>query len=80
MVGLLAVILADCIWMAYFRLDPVILSRPLVICEFNICDPWAFLVKLIRADSIIGIAVVIWLIGRVVRHASRSISAHRSFT
>jgi len=80
MVGLLAVILADCIWMAYFRLDAVILSGPLVICEFHICDPWAFLVELIRADSIIGIAVVIWLIGRVVRRASRSISAHRSFS
>jgi hypothetical protein len=80
MAGLLAVILADCIWMAYFRLDAVILSGPLMICEFGICDPWAFLVELIRADSIIGLVVVIWLIGRVVRRASRSISAHRSFS
>ena len=80
MAGLLAVILADCIWMAYFRLDAVILSAPLIICEFNVCDPWAYLVKLIRGDSIIGLAVVIWLIGRVVRRASRSISAHRSFS
>ncbi len=80
MAGLLAVILANCIWMAYFRLDAAILSGPLVVCMFGICDPWASLVELIRADSIIGFAVVIWLIGRVVRRASKSISAHRSFS
>jgi hypothetical protein len=78
--GLLAVILANCIWMAYFRLDAAILSGPRILCMFGICgDTWASLVELIRADSIIGLAVVIWLIGRVVRRASRSISAHRSF-
>src|SRR5262245_39512758 len=70
MAGLLAVIVANCIWMAYFRLDAVILSRPLIIGMFGISDPWAFLVERIRADSIdsiMGLAVVIWLIGRAVR-------------
>ena len=79
MTGLLAVIVANCIWMAYFRLDAPILYGPLVVCMFGICDPWASLVELIRADSIIGFAVVIWLIAFAIRRASRSISAYRSF-
>ena len=77
--GLLAVILAN-IWIAYFRLDVAILSGPRVgeFCRF--CDTtWASLVELIRANSIIGLAVVIWLIAFAIRRASRSISAHRSF-
>jgi hypothetical protein len=79
MAGLLAVVVANCIWMAYFRLDAAILSGPLWFCEFGICDPWAYLVDLIRADSIIGLAVVIWLSAFAIGRASRSISAHRSF-
>ena len=79
MAGLLAVIVANCIWMAYFRWDEAILSGPRMICEFGICDPWAHLVKLIEADSVIGLATVIWLIAFAIRRASRSISAHRSF-
>src|SRR5262245_61612814 len=80
MAGLLAVIVANCIWMAYFRLDAVILSRPHIIGMFATYDPWASLVELIRADSIdsiMGLAVVIWLIGRAVRRVwkSRSIVA-----
>ena len=78
MTGLLAVIVANCIWMAYFRWDKAILSGPLIICEFGICDPWAHMVELIRTDTIIGPAVVIWLIAFAIRRASRSISAHRS--
>ena len=78
MAGLLAVIVANGIWMAYFRLDTAILSGPLgFLCEFQNCDPWAHLVELIRTDSIIGLAVVIWLIAFAIRRASRSISAHR---
>jgi len=85
MAGLLAVIVATCIWIAYFRLDAAILSGPLVsgplvFCMLGCIDPWAYLVELIRADSIIGLAVVIWLIAFAIRRASRSISAHRSFT
>ena len=79
MAGLLAVIVANSIWMAYFRLDEVIILsglRPGVFCMF--CDHrWDSLVELIRADSIIGLAVVIWLIAFAIRRASRSISAHR---
>ena len=76
MAGLLAVILADCVWMVYFRLDAAILTP--LLCMFGNCDPWAYTVELIRADSIIGLAVVIWLIPFAIRSASRSISAHRS--
>jgi len=79
MAGLLAVIVANCIWMAYFRWDEAILSGPPIICEFVICDVWARLVKLIQADSVIGLAVLIWLIAFAIRRASRSVSAHRSF-
>ena len=78
MAGLLALIVANSIWIAYFRLDEAILSgpRPGEFCMF--CDnTWASLVELIRADSIIGLAVVIWLIAFAIRRASRSISAHR---
>ena len=80
MAGLLAVIVANSIWMAYFRLDAVILSRPPICGIFPSCDPWASLVERIRADSIdsiMGLAVVIWLIAFAIRRASRSISAHR---
>jgi len=77
MAGLLAVIVANSIWMAYFRLDKVIIlsgPRPGVFCMF--CDhTWDSLVELIRA--IIGLAVVIWLIAFAIRRASRSTSAHR---
>src|SRR5262245_32011506 len=76
MAGLLAVIVANGIWMASFRLAEAILSGPRIICEFHICDPWAHLVELIQADSVIGLAVVIWLIAITLRRASRSISAH----
>src|SRR5262249_8547273 len=79
MAGLLAVIVANCIWVVYFLFDAAILSGPGVFCMFGICDTWAQLVELIRADSIIGLAVVIWLIAFAIRRASRSISAHRSF-
>ena len=79
MTGLLAVIVANCIWMTYFRWDEAILSGPRMICEFGICDPWAHLVELIRTDAIMGLAVVIWLIAFAIRCASRSISAHRPF-
>jgi hypothetical protein len=72
MAGLLAVIVVNCIWMAYFRLDAVILSGPFIIGMFGIYDPWASLVELIRADRIIGLAVVIWLIGHAVRRVSKS--------
>jgi hypothetical protein len=60
MAGLLAVIVADSIWMAYFRLDEAILSgpRPGLFCMFGCWDPWASLVELIRADSVTGLAVV----------------------
>jgi len=71
MAGLLAVIVANCIWMAYFRLDAAILSGPRgFLCEFGNCDPWAYLVELIRADSIMGLAVVIWLTAFAIQRAS----------
>jgi len=76
MAGLLAVIVANCIWIANLRLDAAILYGPRVICMFGTCDPWAYLMEQIRADSIIGLAVVIWLIAFAIRRAS--ISAHRS--
>jgi len=73
MAGLLAVIVCNCMWMTYFGLGPR------VFCMFGICDPWDHLMELIRADSIVGLAVVIWLIAFAIRRTSRSISARRSF-
>jgi hypothetical protein len=76
MAGLLVVIVADCVWMAYFRLDAAILSGPLL-CMFGLCDPWTYAVESSRADSFMWVAVVIWLIGRAVRRGSKAMVADR---
>jgi hypothetical protein len=74
MAGLWAVILANCVWVAGFRLEAVILW-PQVIWE--IVDPWTSTVMWSRTESLIAFAVVIWLIGRAVRHVSKSRAAGR---
>lgn len=67
MAGLLLVILANRVWIALFRLEAVILFIPIPrIWEF--LDPWTSTVMSSSTDNLIGVAVVIWLIGRVVRH------------
>jgi len=64
MAGLLMVILANGVWIAWFRLQHVILIPQL----WEYLDPWTSTVMWTRTDSLIGVAAVIWLIGRVVRH------------
>jgi len=66
MAGLLAVILANSVWIALFRLEAVILFIPIPPVWYF--DPWTSAVMWSRTDSLIGIAAMIWLIGRVVRH------------
>jgi len=63
MAGLLIVILANGVWIAWFRLQDVILIPRL----WEYLDPWASTVMWTRTDSLIGIAAVIWLIARVKR-------------
>ena len=63
MAGLLLVILAKCVWIVSFRLQDVILTPQL----WEYVDPWTSTVMWTRTDSLIGVAAVIWLVGRVVR-------------
>ena len=67
MTGLFVVILANSVWIALFRLEAVILFIPTPRMWEQV-DPWTSTVMWSRTDSLIGIAAVIWLIGRVVRH------------
>ena len=64
MAGLLLVILANCVWIVWFRLQDVILTPQL----WEYLDPWTSTVMWTRTDSLIGVAAVIWLVGRVVRY------------
>jgi hypothetical protein len=67
MAGFLVVIVANTVWIALFRLERVTLFLPMPPAS-EYPDPWASTVMWSRTDSLIGIAAVIWLIGRMVRH------------
>jgi hypothetical protein len=67
MAGLLVVIAANTVWIALFRLESVTLFLPIPPAS-EYADPSAATVMWSRTDSLIGIAAVIWLIGRMVRH------------
>jgi len=76
MAGLLVVILANSVWIVLFRLEAVIWFIPIPpVWEY--VDPWTSTIMWSRTDSLIGIAAVIWLIGRVVRHR-RGCRPHQS--
>jgi hypothetical protein len=76
--GLLAVIAANSVWIALFRLEAYILFNPWE-GWFDV-DLWPYTVsyRTEYTEGFIGFAVVIWLIGCVVRRASKSIAAGRS--
>jgi len=72
--GFLAVALADCVWIilsfsdarVFFFGDPTVaFGNELYFGSSTI------------AELVVGLAVVIWLIGHAVRHASKSIAAGR---
>jgi hypothetical protein len=73
MAGLLAVILANCVWVIVFRLEAVILSSQL----WEFYDPWVSAVMSSRTENLIALAVVICLIGRAIRRVSKSRAAGR---
>jgi hypothetical protein len=81
MAGLLAVMAADCVWLVLSRLETYVLfNRGRDGDPAPFFDGYAFYVGSgILVELVVGLAVVIWLIGRVIRRASRSISADRSF-
>ena len=81
MAGLLAVMAADCVWLVLSRLETYVLfNRGRDGDPAPFFDGYAFYVGSgILVEFVVGLAVVIWLIGRVIRRASRSISADRSF-
>jgi hypothetical protein len=76
MAGLLAVMAADCVWLVLSRLETYVLFNrgrdgDLVVPFF---DGYAFYVGSgILVELVVGLAVLIWLIGRVIRRASTSI-------
>jgi hypothetical protein len=62
MAGLLAVMLANCVWVALFRLEAgIVLSASWWL------DSWTSTVTASRTENLIGIAVMIWLASRMVR-------------
>jgi hypothetical protein len=67
MAGLLVVIMANTVWIALFQLESATLFLPIPPASEYV-DPWASTVMWSRTDSLIGVAAVIWLIGRMVRH------------
>jgi hypothetical protein len=82
MAGILAVMLANCVWIIlfwseggarwfFFGPSPDVLF----IREFLLAGAESMVAG---ATSLLGLAVVIWLIARVIRRASRSISARHS--
>ncbi len=85
MAGLLAVMMAERAWMFLF------LSDTPVLCGFFGCpalftgpwwwfhETWTYVEALASGytESLIGVAVMIWLVGRMVRRASKSIAAGR---
>jgi len=79
MAGLLTLIAINCVWIVLFRLDTYILIHPWE--GWLDQDEWPYTASRVAnsTEGLIGLAVVIWLIGCVIRRASRSISAHRSF-
>ena len=79
--GLLAVMAADCVWLVLSRLETYVLfNRGRDGDATLVFGQYAFYVGTgILVELVVGLAVLIWLIGRVIRRASRSISTHRSF-
>ena len=72
--GFLAVALAYCVWiLSFLDLRIFFFGDPTAVFGNELYFGSSILVELV-----VGLAVVIWLIGRVIRRASRSISAHRS--
>ena len=66
MAGLLAVMLANCVWIALFRLEKVIFFG-----AWLELDRWKNTVMASSTESLIGVAVIIWLAARMVRRASK---------
>jgi len=78
MAAFLAVIVANCVWAAIFRLDVYILFNPWE--GWLDVDLWPYVVSNVSGDtgSLVGFAVVVWLIARVFWGASKSIAAGRA--
>ena len=79
MAGLLAVMLAERAWMILFLSDPRDLPTNLVFTFLPIKETWIYIEDLASGytESLIGVAVMIGLVGRMVRRASKSIAAGR---
>jgi hypothetical protein len=78
--GLLAVMLAERAWIILFLSDARDLPTNLVFVEFlAIKETWIYIEDLTAGytESLIGVAVMIWLVGHMARRASNSITAGR---
>jgi len=78
MAGLFAVMLAEraCIILFQIVLDLPPPDAPVI---FDVPDPWSSIEALASGytGSLIGVTVMTWLVGRMVRRASKSIAAGR---
>ena len=79
MAGLFAVMLAERAWVVLIQ---IVLSLPPPddpFGLFDVPDPWSSIEALASGytQSLIGVALMIWLVGRMVRRASKSITAGR---
>src|SRR5262245_57316241 len=85
MAGLLAVMLTYCVWLVLSRLETYVLfdrgrdgDPPPFFDGYALYIGPPYIGSSTFTEFVVGLAVVIWLIGRAVRRASRSISAHHS--
>jgi hypothetical protein len=73
MAGLFAVMLAERAWIVLFLPPP---DAPVF---FDEPEPWSLMEALASGytQSLVGVALMIWLVGRMVRRASKSIAPGR---
>ena len=74
MAGLFAVMVANCVWIILSRADALFYFTPLTRWDRE-ADPWIYSWYMPgNTESFLSIAVVIWLIGRAFRRASRRVT------
>ena len=74
MAGLLAVMVVSCAWIVFFL--PYV---PFVPSWWIEEAPWDYILFNVSAnsESLIGVTLMIWLVGRMIRRVSKSIAAGR---
>ena len=78
MAGLFAVMLAERVWIVLFQII-LFLPPPDAPVIFDVGDPWSSIEAHASGtqSTLLCVALMIWLVGRMVRRASKSIAAGR---